>query len=484
MDISSPVFLCADEAVNRCHALAVQTLLANTRPFQDGLLKMPEPCILAGESYLTPWTRDCAYNTWNAGAHLVPEAAKNTLLSTLMHEEGTDKVRIGGQYWDAVAWVTGAWHYYECTGDRDFLPLMLEATANSLDYFERTEFDEATGLFEGAASYGDGVAAYPEPYSDAGGSSGIIDYPAAHPEIGKVKMKCLSTNALYYAAYVRAVRMEEALNQSERAPEWTEKAEALKAAINKHLWMEDEGRYGYFLGHDNELIPHTEGLGVSLALLLDVADEDKARKTLQNVHTDKYGIPCVWPLFERFQSEDGMAVGRHCGTVWPFIQGYWADAAARYGRLDLFDHEFKALTETADRHSNFYEIVHPATGEPEGGLQIDNGQMRQWVSCPHQTWSATAYIRMIHNSLCGLTFTGGGVLFAPRVPEGYGRLELKALSWGGATLDVAIEGTGTEMQSFKVNGREEYAKQPMNVEGGREYKVEIVMAGQEGSHGL
>ena len=60
------------------HALALETLAFNIQPFQDGLLDAPAPCILAGELYNTPWTRDCAYNVWNAGALLAPVAAKNT----------------------------------------------------------------------------------------------------------------------------------------------------------------------------------------------------------------------------------------------------------------------------------------------------------------------------------------------------------------------------------------------------------------------
>ena len=55
----------------------------------------------------------------------MPEAARNTLLSTLMRDG--DIVRIGGQYWDAIAWATGAWAYCCVTGDAAFLNIAYEA---------------------------------------------------------------------------------------------------------------------------------------------------------------------------------------------------------------------------------------------------------------------------------------------------------------------------------------------------------------------
>jgi hypothetical protein len=436
--------------IDRCHDLALETLISNIKPHRDGLLTEPLPCIMAGESYGTPWTRDTAYNVWNAGALLYPEAAKNTLLSTLMRDD--DGIRIGGQYWDAIAWVTGAWHYFCVSGDEEFLDTAFEGTANSLDYFERTEFDRATGLFTGPASYGDGVASYPEPYCDAGGSSGILDYPKAHPEVEKILMKCLSTNCLYYSAYRLAVEMADRLGKPERTGEWRGKADALRESIRKGLWMESEGRFAYFLGNEDERIEYMEGLGHSLALLFGVADDGQAKKVLENQYVSPYGIPCVWPIFPRFESEDGMACGRHNGTVWPFIQGFWAEAAARHGRLDLFEKELDGLTRSAGAANNFMEIFHPVTGEPYGGLQIDNGEMRMWGSCPRQTWSATAYLRMLYNVVLGMRIEPEGIGFEPRAPKRFSEVRLDGLPYRGATLDITVRGAGTQVESFLLDG--------------------------------
>lgn len=470
--MTTPRFHCDDPRVDACHELAVATLHKNIHPYQAGLLPEPRPVIMAGADYPTPWTRDAAYNVWNAGALLAPEATCDTLLSVLTAD--AHGIRIGGQYWDAVAWVTGAWHLYCITGNREFLVQAFEATANTLDFFERTEFDPATGLFTGPASYGDGVAAYPEPYCDAGGSSGILDYPKAHPEVGKIRMKALSTNCLYYGAYRRAASMERELGRESRAAEWERKADRLREAINRRLWIENEDRYGYFLGNENELVPHMEGLGQSLAVLLGIADADRADRLLSSQHTTPFGVPCVWPVFPRFATPDGTSFGRHNGTVWPFIQGFWADAAARRGRIDLLDRELEAFTRSTTMAGEFYEIIHPLTGKPYGGLQIDHGEMRLWGSCRDQTWSATGYLRILYHAVLGMDFEPDGVRFAPCVPERFTDIALRGVRYRNATLDVRVRGHGRRITSFRVDGQpREEAYIPADI--ADEHLVEITL---------
>lgn len=128
-----------NKEINTAYRLAIATLAANILPFQDGILTRPEPMIIAGLGYSTPWTRDAAINTWNAGALIFPEISRSTLESVLTEKDGI--LRIGGEYWVAIIWVTGAWQLYLCTGDREFLALAYRAAVNSLAYFEATEFD-------------------------------------------------------------------------------------------------------------------------------------------------------------------------------------------------------------------------------------------------------------------------------------------------------------------------------------------------------
>ena len=70
-----------NKEISTAYRLAIATLAANILPFQDGILTRPEPVIIAGLGYSTPWTRDAAINIWNAGALICPEISRSTLES-------------------------------------------------------------------------------------------------------------------------------------------------------------------------------------------------------------------------------------------------------------------------------------------------------------------------------------------------------------------------------------------------------------------
>src|SRR5690349_5869920 len=201
--LSFPEMKTLDSAINRAYRIAMGDLVGNIRLFKDGLLEEPRPALLAGLDYDTPWTRDTAINVWNGLSLVWPDVARNTLLSVL--ERRQEKPFIGGQYWDAVIWAVGGWTHFLQTGDREFLSLSFDAISNSLQYFEKEEFDAERGLFRGPAVYGDGVAAYPDRYSP-GGTSSILDWVKDHPEkkvlsgFG-IPMMTLSTNCVYARAY-------------------------------------------------------------------------------------------------------------------------------------------------------------------------------------------------------------------------------------------------------------------------------------------
>lgn len=86
-----------NKKIDTAYRLAVATLSANILPFKDGLLAEKKSVIIAGLGcYVTPWTRDAAINTWNAGGLVCPEESLNTLKSVLKHTEAG--YMIDGEY--------------------------------------------------------------------------------------------------------------------------------------------------------------------------------------------------------------------------------------------------------------------------------------------------------------------------------------------------------------------------------------------------
>ena len=135
------------------------------------------------------------------------------------------------------------------------------------------------------------------------------------------------------------------------------------------------------------------------------------------------------------------------------VNGFWAQACKYSGELELFYNELKNLTSLAvdpDKgNMNFREIYNPYTGKPDGGWQSG----KEWASCNHQTWSATAYLSMIFDGLFGLDFANNAVGFKPYLPKGLNQVEIRDLPYRSSKLNISMTGSGTSIESFSVNGK-------------------------------
>jgi hypothetical protein len=300
--------------INQVCDIAFSDIEHNIRKHKSGLLEKEQSVILAGSAYNRPWTRDASINVYNALAYYNREVALNTLLSVLERRED-NLIYIAGQYWDSVIWALGAERYYEITKDNDFLDIAVNAIKNSLKFLEKNEYSSEYRLFRGASVLGDGVSAYPTVYGDAGYSCSILDFLKTHPERkaekgGGLPMHVLSTNCAYYNAYMAVYKLT-------NDQVYLTKAEELKSSILNNFYKDSKlkyitGIYGDFY--------EQEGLGIAFGLKFDVLPTE----ILDNVYISKNGIPCVHPTFKRYQKGDD--VGRHSGTVWPFVQCFYANA--------------------------------------------------------------------------------------------------------------------------------------------------------------
>jgi glycogen debranching enzyme len=468
-----PELKTSNPVINRAYRIATGDLLSNIRLFRDGLLEQPAPALLAGLDYDTPWTRDTAINVWNGISLFWPEVARNTLLSVL--ERKQNDVYISGQYWDAIIWAIGAWTYYLHTSEKEFLTLALEAVKNSLEYFEQTEFDAQFGLFCGPAVYGDGVSAYPDRYSP-GGTSSILDWVKFNPEkkvdrgFG-IPMMTLSTNCIYAKAYRIADLMSRELGLVSNSI-FQERSDKLAKSIQKHFWNSEREIFNYLIDLDGAC-DFQEGLGHAFALLFDIANPEQAHSVLQNQHITPAGIPCVWPTFSRYSTFGEF--GRHSGTVWPFISGFWGEAALKYDRPDLFDREFMTFTNNINQHAQCAEIYHPETGDIYGGLQEAGSGPRgmDWTSCSRQSWTASAYLRMLLNGLLGMRFDVDGIIFAPHLPAGVDSIAVSGINYRGCRLSLTVEGRGGHVVKCYRTGSESEPFLSADTQGEQEIQLHL-----------
>lgn len=429
--------VCDNPMITDAYKLAVNTVDINTR---RGILA-------AGGDYGGEWTRDIAINSWNIVSFLRPKVAEQSLWSVTIHKD-----TIGHQYWDKIIWTIAAYNHYLINKDKTFLKQAYICSANTMKELEELTFDDKYGLFMGPSVFNDGIAGYPESVYDIDNySSGVFQHNNSK------RIKCLSTNCVYYGAYVALAKMCDALNyDSGKAKSYQLKADALKKNILIHLYNKKDNTFNYLVDRQGNIDKSQEGLGISFAVIFGVVEGEKANQLIKNAVVSKYGITSIYPSFSRFTADKP---GRHNDIIWPMVNGFFANAAVVTDNYSSFTNELNGLTHLAldeDKGNyNFWEIYNPNSGHPDGGYQImgKENPNYHWQSCRYQTWSATAYLNMIHYGLLGLRFTNDGITFSPYLPENIHYIELKNIAYRQSTLDIIIKGTGKNIKTFSLNGK-------------------------------
>jgi len=432
--------------------LQTNTIGYDTRYGKSGLTDPNVGIVRAGGGYDQPWTRDASINSWNATSLLSPALAKNTLWAVVDKDTGGNlRVQQDDQQWDQVVWVTAAWNHYLTTGDQAFLENAYRTASDTITIREHATtagFNPAYGLFTGASFFNDGIAGYPAPPADAteSVSTGSMPWP------GVATGMYLSTNEVYYAAYVNAANMAEKLRRpASEITAYRSKAAALKSAINSRFWNATTGLYNYQLLADGSTGAYQEGTGLAFAILFGIADPAQARSIISHTKEMTWGIADTYPNWQRYSDAQP---GRHNAIVWPMVQGVWAKALARQGEQGAFAAETARLAKLANNNSGFWEIYNGNTGVVDGGWQRLGDTVKfHWGSQPDQTWSATGFLDMVHTGLFGLTFGDQALAFTPDLPAGWGDVTLRGLRYRGADLTIALHGAGTAIRSFTVDGQ-------------------------------
>lgn len=408
-----------------------------------GLLDLSQPMIRAGGGYDTPWTRDSAINTWAAGRLLTPAAARNTLFAVCTRDEAGEPIILpDNQVWDRIVWAVGAWQYYLATGDEAFLTIARGIVARGLAQLHSERFSRETGLYRGGSFFNDGISGYPKDLYEPEVDHSFI---GMHPKTDTIL--CLSTNCIYCEAWRVLDRMNGLLGITD--PEPAARHSALKETILRTFWNPEERKCRYLRYPDGRMDASQELAGITFGVLFGILPEE----ALTRLHRQEFGIPSIWPPFPGLFSRE--RPGRHNNLIWPFLNGFFIQAAANAGLEALVAKELADITEMVNRSDGFYEIYDACDGSVNGGWQIgaDGMQGHLWDSCHNQTWSATSYLGAVLHGIFGIRIQEEGVAFAPCVPEYLKGSQLEGLVIRGKRFAVEIQGHGTHIAAVAINGQ-------------------------------
>lgn len=408
-----------------------------------GLLDPEAPFMVrAGGSYDTPWTRDSAINTWAAGRLIVPQASKNTLLAVCIKDEsGNPIIQPDNQKWDRIVWAIGAWQYFLATGDWEFLCIARGIVARGLVQLHRERFCEETGLYLGGSFFNDGISGYPLDIYEPGKDHSFM---GEHPRTETIM--CLSTNCIYCEAWRILGRMNSLLGISDPQPEVRRRE--LKEAILRVFWNPQEKKCSYILYPDGRTDHSQELSGISFGVLFGILPKE----ALEHLQWEAFGIPSILPPFPGLFSKE--RPGRHNNLIWPFLNGFFIQAAANACLEEITERELANITGLINSADGIYEIYDPYDGSINGGWQIggDDLQGHLWDSCHDQTWSATSYIGAVLHGVFGIQIREDCVTFAPCVPESLKDSHIHGLMIRGKRFDITISGFGSHVADLTVNG--------------------------------
>ena len=449
----APQLITQNKAIATAYKMALENLFQiNTVPCdpeiynKSGLLDNDLGLMMrAGGGYPTPWTRDAAVNTMNAGCFLEPEVSKNTLWAVAERVDGKLCFQMDNQCWDKVIWATGAWKYYLATKDVEFLADAYETVKNSVEMLEKTQFNEQYGLFTGGSFFNDGITGYPKACHEPSKKdfSFVGDHePAQH-------IMSFSTNCLYYNGYRILERTSAILGkEAEVTADFAKKADKLKEILNRVFWSEEKGTYAYIMYPDGTLEWYQEGCGISFAMLFDVCDAHQVELIMKNCYRSKYGLMSIWPPFEGLSSVEKPI--RHNNLVWVVVNGYFMQAIAKWGYADILGEELETLAKLSIEHKGFWEIYNGDSGEPDGGWQVGT----HWGSAHDQTWSATGFIAGIVFGIFGITLEEEKLVVKPCLPKNIGNIQLKGIKFRNVTLDIELKEMEDGSVKVFVNGEE------------------------------
>ncbi|HVG43290.1 MAG TPA: hypothetical protein VM890_01130 [Longimicrobium sp.] len=380
----------------------------------------------AGAKWPGVWTRDVAYSSVLALAIVAPDAVRKSLeakvdsAGRIIQDTGT-----GGSWpvsTDRMTWALAAWELYAVTGDRDWLRRAYDVIRRSAEADLHAIVDPETGLARGETSFMDWREQ---------------SYPRWMQPADIARSAAIGTNTVHYATYRILAEMARALG--EPSTRWSQTADRIHTAVNRHLWQQDLGWYATFRYGRGfpSLAPRSDALGEALAIIYGVAVPARAAEVSARMPVVAFGAPVFWPYIPSMTKY-------HNAALWPFVNAYWTWAAAQAGNTAAVEHGLASIYRPAALFLTNKENMVAETGHFDGTV----------LNSDRQLWSVAGNLATQYRVLFGMRFRADRLAFAPMVPPAYaGERTLSNLRYRGAVLPVPVRGSGDGVASARLDGR-------------------------------
>lgn len=398
----------------------------------------PDTTLRTGKEWAGVWTRDVSYSILLSMAYMQPDAAKISLMKKVTPTGRIVQDTGSGGAWpvssDRMIWALAAYELYKVTGDKEWLEYIYPIIANSMADDLKVTHTEG-GLVKGETSFIDWREQ---------------SYPRWMQTADIYESEALGTSVIHAQAFMVLSDIAAELGDTAASDEYAGQAMKIADAINRELWLDDQGYYAmYTYGRDNKILnPRAETLGESLAILYDVAPAERAKEITENNPTTPFGASIFFPQIADIPPY-------HNNSLWPWVASYWALANAKAGNeqgvMEAIGSVFRPAALFTTNKENFV---------------LDNGDIATELNSSNMLWCLAGNLAITHRILFGINFEKNGLSFKPFVPKVLGaERTLTGFPYRDAMLNITVKGYGDRIKEFTLNGRPTKPFIPSDIKG-------------------
>lgn len=364
------------------------------------------------------------------------EPAKDAEPGKILHEERKGEMVSRGEvpfgsYYGSVdstpLWVLLAGHYFDRTGDKDFISQIWPNVERALEWIDKHGDCDGDGFVEYCRRATGGLGN--QGWKDANDSVFHADGTLAEAPIALCEVQ-----GYVYEAKLKAARLAEVLGHNERARELRLAADRLKQHFHEAFWCEKIGSYAIALdGNKQPCCVRSSNAGQTL--FTGIAQPEAAAKIKDSLMSDDFfsgwGVRTVATSEARYNP-----MSYHNGSIWPHDNALIAYGLARYGFKKAAARILSALFDA----SQFMELVRLPELYCGFERRDREGPTLYPVACNPQAWSSAAIFFVLQAVLGTRIEAATHRLFFdnPYLPESVQHLEIYNLKINSSTVDVSL----------------------------------------------
>lgn len=317
-----------------------------------------------------------------------------------------------------MIWAQAAWSVYCATGDKGWLNYAYKVIVKSLNQFNAISTPSESGLYHALCPY---TTTHTSQYYPQWAT--VNDAYETMPLVG---------NAIIEHTYslLGQIADEFELNKN-----YDTQAARIKDAINHRLWNENRGCYSQYLygGVTSIMSPCVDNMGHALAILWDIADDNRTEALIKETPITNYGVTLLYP------NRSGTGIGLN-NTVIPMVQAMWNLAAAKASNMGMLRRGMGALILQQALAASCSTSCSATTGEI---LPYNNAR-----------GNASGNLAMYFRVLAGMNFLPNGIEFNPKVPVCFmGDKVIKNFAYRKSILNITIKGSGDDFNKITLDGK-------------------------------